>query len=409
MTATIIIALSILLLLAYFFDLTSSKTRIPSVILLLMLGWAIKQATIAVDMVLPDFSGILPILGTIGLILIVLEGSLDLEFNRSKVITLRRSFFGATFSIVALCLSMVAYFHFLGPYSLRDSLINALPLCVISSAIAIPSARNMPAHDREFVVYESSLSDILGVVLFNFVIINTVFDAGAFLNFGLDMLIMAIVSFVATIGLALLMRTIKAHVKFIPIILLVILIYEFSKLYHLPSLLFILIFGLFIGNLDELKGIKWIKQFRVEELDKEVDKFKELTGEATFLIRSLFFLLFGFLLELGDILNSETIAWSVGSVILILLVRIIQLKVTGIPLVPLVFLAPRGLITILLFLTIPAASKIPIINNALVTQVIILTALVMTVGAIAASKTREVAPAVVSPEPEKTNGIKTEA
>jgi Kef-type K+ transport system membrane component KefB len=409
MTATIIIALSILLLLAYFFDLTSSKTRIPSVILLLMLGWAIKQATIAVDMVLPDFSGILPILGTIGLILIVLEGSLDLEFNRSKVITLRRSFFGATFSIVALCLSMVAYFHFLGPYSLRDSLINALPLCVISSAIAIPSARNMPAHDREFVVYESSLSDILGVVLFNFVIINTVFDAGAFLNFGLDMLIMAIVSFAATIGLALLMRTIKAHVKFIPIILLVILIYEFSKLYHLPSLLFILIFGLFIGNLDELKGIKWIKQFRVEELDKEVDKFKELTGEATFLIRSLFFLLFGFLLELGDILNSETIAWSVGSVILILLVRIIQLKVTGIPLVPLVFLAPRGLITILLFLTIPAASKIPIINNALVTQVIILTALVMTVGTIAASKTREVAPAVVSPEPEKTNGIKTEA
>jgi hypothetical protein len=83
--------------------------------------------------------------------------------------------------------------------------------------------------------------------------------------------------------------------------------------------------------------------------------------------------------------------------------------VTGIPLVPLVFLAPRGLITILLFLTIPAASKIPIINNALVTQVIILTALVMTVGTIAASKTREVAPAVVSPEPEKTNGIKTEA
>lgn len=408
MTTTIIITLSILLLLAYFFDLTSSKTRIPSVILLLMLGWGIKQATIAVDMVLPDFSGILPILGTVGLILIVLEGSLDLEFNRSKVITLRRSFFGATFSIVALCLSMVAYFHLVASYSLRDSLMNALPLCVISSAIAIPSARNMPAHDREFVVYESSLSDILGVVLFNFVIINTVFDAGAFLSFGLDLLIMAIVSFAATIGLALLMRTIKAHVKFVPIILLVILIYEFSKLYHLPSLLFILIFGLFIGNLEELKEIKWIKKLRVEELDKEVDKFKELTGEATFLIRSLFFLLFGFLLELGDILNTETIAWSAGSVILILGVRIIQLKVTGIPLVPLVFLAPRGLITILLFLTIPAASKIPIINNALITQVIILTALVMTVGTIVASKSRTVAPAIVSPEPEKANGINAE-
>jgi hypothetical protein len=37
------------------------------------------------DINLPDLTATLPVLGTIGLILIVLEGSLELELNRSKV------------------------------------------------------------------------------------------------------------------------------------------------------------------------------------------------------------------------------------------------------------------------------------------------------------------------------------
>lgn len=43
MTIAIIITLCILLLLAYVFDLTSSKTKVPSVILLLLLGFAMRQ------------------------------------------------------------------------------------------------------------------------------------------------------------------------------------------------------------------------------------------------------------------------------------------------------------------------------------------------------------------------------
>ena len=79
MTTTIIITFCVLLLIAYVFDLTSSKTKIPSVILLLLLGWSVRQLTVLLDIHLPDFSPILPVLGTVGLILIVLEGSLELE------------------------------------------------------------------------------------------------------------------------------------------------------------------------------------------------------------------------------------------------------------------------------------------------------------------------------------------
>ena len=85
MTTTVIISICVLLLLAYIFDISSSKTRIPSVILLLGLGWCVKEVTKFLNLSIPDLSPILPILGTIGLVLIVLDGSLELELNKTKM------------------------------------------------------------------------------------------------------------------------------------------------------------------------------------------------------------------------------------------------------------------------------------------------------------------------------------
>ncbi len=380
MTVAIIITLCILLLLAYAFDLTSKKTKIPSVVLLLLLGWSLQQGTALFKIQVTDLTPILPILGTVGLILIVFEGSLELEFNRSKMATLRKALFGAGFSILILGVALACVFSLVGPYPFKDSLTNVIPLCVISSAIAIPSAQHLSAKDREFVIYESSISDILGVVLFNFVALNEVFNGLSFLTFGFQLIVMAIVSFVATLGLAYLLSRIRSHVKFVPILLIMMLVYTLCKLYHLPALFFILLFGLFIGNIDELNHVPWIHRFRPEELGKEVTKLKELVAEATFLIRSLFFLVFGFLLKTADILNTETILWSGVTVGLIYGVRALQLTLSRMPLNTLFFIAPRGLITILLFLSINPGNSIPLVNNSLITQVIIMTALVMMLG-----------------------------
>jgi len=64
MTSAIIIVICTLLLFAYFFDLTASRTRIPSVVLLLALGWAVRQLTNSFDIQVPDLSASLPFLGT---------------------------------------------------------------------------------------------------------------------------------------------------------------------------------------------------------------------------------------------------------------------------------------------------------------------------------------------------------
>jgi len=383
MASTIIISFCILLLIAYMFDLSSSKTKIPSVILLLLLGWTLHQLTDFLNVQLPNFSSMLPILGSIGLILIVLEGSLELDLSKSKIGMIKKSFFGALITMFVITFVLSFLIQFLGGFPYRSCLANAIPFSVISSAIAIPSVRGISTTDKEFVIYESSLSDILGVVFFNFIVLNTDYGFKTFGNFGFQLVIIVVISFVATIGLTILLRKIEHHIKFIPIILLVILIYTVLEFYKLPSLIFILTFGLFIGNLYKFKRFKWIKRLHPEELKIEDQKFKEITVEMAFLVRALFFILFGYLLKTYEILNTHTLLLAAVIVAIIFIIRTLQLKISKLPLKPLLFVAPRGLITILLFLSIIPAQRLALVNKSLIVQVIILTALIMMFGLMA--------------------------
>src|SRR6187402_3399779 len=143
METSIIISICLLLILAYIFDITSSKTKIPSVILLLLVGWAVKQGTSFLEIPVPNLNTILPVLGTVGLILIVLEGSLELELNKSKLPFIGKTTLVAILPMVLFSFGLSFAFQYFGNVSLKDGLANAIPIAVISSAIAIPSAQNL--------------------------------------------------------------------------------------------------------------------------------------------------------------------------------------------------------------------------------------------------------------------------
>ena len=73
-------------------------------------------------------------------------------------------------------------------------------------------------------------------------------------------------------------------------------------------------------------------------------------------------------------------SYYAGIVAGVFIIRLIFLKIFRFSALPLLFIAPRGLITILLFLSIPISSTISLVNQSLVTQVIIATAFIMMVG-----------------------------
>ncbi len=382
MTATIIILICVLLLIAYLFDLSAAKTSIPSVILLFALGFFLKLGLKHFDFSYPDFSALLPILGTVGLILIVLEGSLELELNASKFPVIKKSLLGVLISTIAPSFIIAGLLCVIGGSSYKNALICAIPFCVISSAVAIPTVKHMQSATKEFVVFESSLSDIIGVIFFNFMVLNASISFSSFGIFFAQILAMLFISFFATIGLSYLLGKIEHHIKFIPIMLMVILVYEISKQIKLPSLLFIMIFGLVLGNLDELKANRWIKKLRPNVLDEEVKRFKGIVIEFTFLVRALFFLLFGFLIETAEVLDINSLLWSVEILLIIYTFRAIQLMVTRMPLSTLMFISPRGLITILLFLSILPQYIVPFVNKSVVVQVVLLSVIIMMIGQI---------------------------
>lgn len=380
MTTSIIITLTLLLIVAYVFDLTASKTKIPSVILLLSVGMGLSRLSNYFTIQIPDLNSVLPVLGTIGLILIVFEGSLELDVDKTKIPIITKTILFSVLSIlcISLVLAYVLSYYFNENYV--KSLVNALPLAIISSAIAIPSVSNLSAKVKEFVTYESSLSDIFGVLIFNFFTINQVIDFEAFLTFGLDIFIIIVITVLISLFLTYLLSKIKHHVKFLPILLMLILIYNVAKIWHLPSLIIILLYGIFLGNINK---ISFLGRFiNSEILQTEIVKLRELNTEFAFLIRALFFLLFGFLINFNELVSLEALVWALGICSLIYLSRFLLLKLFKLELKPFLFIAPRGLITILLLLSIPDELKIVEFTKSIFIQVIVLSAVMMMFGMI---------------------------
>ncbi|MFN3135738.1 MAG: sodium:proton antiporter, partial [Candidatus Kryptonium sp.] len=314
----------------------------------------------------------------------------ELELNKDKFPFILKTALFALLPILMISFTLAFSFHYFKNIPFKIGFVNSIPVAVISSSIAISSSKSLSLDDREFIIYESSLSDIFGIIIFNFFVFN---DAGvevkSIIPFAFETLLVLVVASITTLSLAFLLSRIKHHVKFIPIIVIIIMIYAISKLYHLPALILILVFGLFLGNIDKIKRTsKLFEMLRVDVLRDEVNRFKELTIEFTFLVRSFFFLLFGYLIETSNLLNLKTMAWAIAICALIYILRFILIKVFKLSAKPILFIAPRGLITVLLFVSIPVSYRIDLVNESLIAQVVVLTSLVM-VGAVK-SKTTDV-------------------
>lgn len=375
-----IIILCLLLLIAYLFDLTSHKTRIPSVILLILLGWTMQLLADWIGIKIADLSQLLPVLGTIGLTLIVLEGSLDLELEKGAGSVIGQSFLLAFLSFLLLTSLLTAGLYYLGVHDIRKCIVNAIPFGIVSSAVAIPGVSNWLKKDRAVIVYESSFSDILGVVFFNFVVINTYLNWSSIGHFFLDLVIVLVISVVCTVFLSALLSRLQHHIKFGPILIMVVLIYEITKYYHLPGLIFIMTFGIVLGNFHRLHLSRFLPFIPKEGVKKELKPFKDIVAETTFLVRSLFFLLFGFLIDASEAADLETLKLAGFVVAGILVIHLLLLFVLRIPVFPFLLVFPRGLITILLFFSIAPEDMVPLVSKPLVVQVILITVLLMMFG-----------------------------
>ncbi len=400
-TLIILFVFPLLIIFSYLFDAFARKTKFPAVILLMFTGIAVRAIASAYGYdELGFLDDLIPVLGTIGLILIVLEGALELEISKEKSVLILKGFFAALIILVLNIAALQWVFVQLFQMDTQLATLSAIPLAIISSAVAIPSAASLLNQDREFIVYESTFSDILGIMIFNYAIRQfeaqqDLIGATPLVSLFLQILGVVVISLAITYVLYRLIRQIHHHVKFFLILALLILVYAFGKLFHLPALVTIFIFGIFLSNVKSLLPNFLKTYLDLDQTEKELHEFHILTAESTFIVRTFFFLFFGFSIQLTDFNSLQPLLYGILIIAIMLLLRYLYFTVTTFKVKPsaLVYMSPRGLISILLFIQLKEVSFIDLTNSPIDERVLLIvilsSMLVMLIGTLKKSESIE--------------------
>lgn len=366
---------------SYLFSIIGQYARVPSVLLLLAVGILLRYFADKYNFQLKIPQAIVEGLGVVGLIMIVLEAGLDLKIDKEHYKLIRNSFFSALVILIMSVASVTAILQSWLYEPVINCLVYAIPLSIISSAIVIPSLHHLSKNKKEFLVYEASLSDILGIILFNFFTVNQVINAKAGGIFLMNIVLSVALSVVLSLVLFYIMAKTKLNIKFFLIFSLLILIYATGKLLHLPSLIIILLFGLMINNWEKVRLTRLVKILPHKEIEEVRHLMHSITAESSFLIRTFFFIFFGYSIKLQAVVDTDVM--FVGSVIVLalFLIRIFYLRFfLHTNLFPEAFFMPRGLITIVLFYKIPSGLRLSNFNEGILFFVVLCTSLIMSVG-----------------------------
>ena len=407
----IIIAAALIIILSFIFNIISNKTNIPSVLMLIVLGVFIQLVVWSPDTASKSSQLMmgLEILGNVGLIFIVLEAALDLKLKKDKIGLISKSFIIALFALLLSSFAIASVFMFLwsdgnGTNNVNwiTSLLYAVPLSIMSSAIIIPSVSKLTKSKKEFMIYESTFSDILGIMFFYFLKNNRYVESAeqvfkdVSINIGATVLIALVISYL----LVILFQKLQMQAKYFLMFSVLVLLYAIGKMFHLSSLIIILFFGLVLNNsnvffVGPLKGLSV-----GEKLKSSLHELHVITLETAFVLRTFFFVVFGVTISIASLFDYRYGLLSILIVAILFLIRWLMLRIfSGKDISPQLWIAPRGLITVLLFFSIPNGwvdvdgemlneytplydCTIPFFDQGILLYTILLTSIIMTISLI---------------------------
>jgi hypothetical protein len=373
-----ILIASVFLLAAFAVERWDRRSGVPSVIVMIVLGVLAQPLLRSMGAVAVELKAMVPTAGVIGLVLIVLEGALDIELRRERIRLAAKAsalavaafvVCAAAFAAIAVHALDMSYFH---------AVILATPFAVISSTIAIPGSHFLDSRAREFIIYESSVSDIVGVLVF-FALVNSDATLRGFLTGlaggGLLSLVLAIG---CSVALVLVTTRADAHVRYIPLLAGLFALYAAGELLHLSPLIMVLLFGLMLNNKSALDQIPTLHRISAKISAATVGEFRVLVQELTFAVRVFFFFLLGYSTNLFDFTVARS--WLAAAAVLVVIYgsrRVLLLLIDRPLAATLTWIAPRGLVTVLLYIEAARRMHLPPYLDGTVRLVVILSATVM--------------------------------
>jgi len=322
--ALIIVIIGALIFLSHLFAGIFSRTKIPDVLLLIIIGLCLGPFFGVVN---PQHFGVVgPVFTTITLIIILFEGGLDLHFHVLRKI-LRRLFALAMVSFTLTMVVVGAVTYLLTNFSPIISFMLGAIVASTSPAVIVPMVRQlkMQKEARTILTLESAVSDVLSIIIaLAFLEAHKLgalhFDAIAghmISSFFFSALFGILGAFIWSIVLNKI-RTIQNSIFTTPTF--VFVIYGMVELLEYSGAIASLTFGVTIGNIELFK-LPLLKRYIPHSPIALNETEKVFFSEIVFLLKTFFFIYIGLSIQLMNI------GWLLFGMVLTLLIFVVRIPV----------------------------------------------------------------------------------
>lgn len=366
-----IFSVGILIFLAHFFTKFFEKTRIPDVLMLVVIGLIIGPGLQLVSS--KSFGQVGHIFSVIALIIILFESGLGLTFSNLK----KSAFRGmklATVNFAATLIVITSLSMWVYNMRLIEGLILSSILAATSAAVVIPMIDKLKLAQgtKTALIIESTFSDVLCIVMtlgfmqmlkYNEMRI-TMMIGGLISSFLLAALIGATAAIFWS-NLLSKVRRLDNNIFLTPAF--VFVIYSLSEMLGYSGPISALAFGIMLGNIEILHQIPFFDNFPVLKPIQLSYIEKSFFGEAVFLLKTFFFVYIGLSIQMTHF--SVVLAGFIFSVVLYFIrVPVVKLAtermVTQFDSIISSIMVPKGLVSAVLVAVVVQTK----INNAAIME-----------------------------------------
>ncbi|MEO8502652.1 MAG: cation:proton antiporter [Acidobacteriota bacterium] len=386
--------LGLLLGLAFASEEVFRRWRIPPALALMLSGFLVGPV---LKLMPPErFLEVAPHFGALAFLLILLEGGLDLDLERT-IGSLRTALRTAavTFVLSWTLIAAIAAAHGLG---WRAATLLGLALAPLSGAILIPllGRLELPQTLRAVLVVDAALADVFGVLGLSLAI--QLLEPGGWKTLlAVGTLLAAVLSIALGVALGLAwphaIRSLSER-AYLDVLGFGVALALWGAVASIgaPGAPAVLAFGLTLGNESKLRSRLRLPAIAGVDAEGEVAALHRFIGQLNFVIRTFFFVLLGVVVRLDEV-TWRGASLVVCAVIAALAIRYLALR--GLPLTAagpslalLVAMQPRGLVNAVLAIDIESHATFATTPLAIVSLAILLTNLVLAVALVRWGKAR---------------------
>jgi NhaP-type Na+/H+ or K+/H+ antiporter len=300
-----ILVVGALVFAAHAFTGIFSRTRVPDVLLLTIIGILLGPV---LHLVTPaNFGSIGPIFATVTLIIILFEAGLSLDLDVLRgAIRPTLALTGINFGITLVSVGIAAHYMIALPWGL--ALMLGAIVASTSPAVIVPLTRRlvMTESSKTIVFLESALSDVLSIV-----VAIGFMDSFRLGQVHFTQMIGQLIATLLLAGMAgaasgflwsaLLVRIRGLENSIFTTPAFVFVLFGIVEIFGFSGYVAAVVFGAVLGNIEAFHGVPWMRRYLPDEAITLNEAERTFLAEVVFLLKTFFFVYVGVSIHFTDL------------------------------------------------------------------------------------------------------------